>query len=108
MKKLSLILTMFVSTSMAKGTLSFNQSLIGSATNLPKGPTLGLYIIESLDSNVFYQSWTGVRSGQWFSSDHSIMTRVNKRLNLGVGPSFEHSGGTGNTSFKLYGEFNVW
>jgi hypothetical protein len=93
----------------ASGTLGFSQPLVQSNSTQPLAPIVSLYVIEGISNGWYYQSWTGVKGSQWFSTDHSFMryTGLN-RLRLGVGVGYERSKGIDNTALKIYGEFDVW
>ena len=103
-----LVAMLFPTRCRASGTLSLSQSVVNSNQGQSHGPTVSLYVYEFISPNWNYQSWTGVVGGKWFDSEHAIMRRVGNRLNLGIGPAYESSGGLNNTSLKVYGEFHVW
>jgi hypothetical protein len=109
MKKLLQLLTLLSTTTFAGGTLGLSQPMVSSNETLKLHPTLSLYVYEplSVDNGLFYQSWTGIRSGRWFTTEHSVMKNLGS-FNLGVGPAYENSNGRENTTLKIYTEFQLW
>jgi hypothetical protein len=107
MKKLLLLGLLSINVQ-AAGLFSLSQPLTKSNDKAKLSPTVGLYIIEPLNSVLFYQSWTGVRADRWFTSDHSLMIEVDDRVNLGFGPGFDRSNGISNVSLKAFFEVRAW
>ncbi len=52
------------------------------------GPDAGLYVRESLGGRFYYDSWTGGRVNQYFSTNQDVYYKLGKTTDIGIGPSF--------------------
>jgi hypothetical protein len=72
---------------LASGTLTLKKPLFGEN----KRTEVGLYVIEPMTNKLEYQAWTGASLNYWFNTQHYMLYKVNNKLSLGLGPSYQYS-----------------
>jgi hypothetical protein len=88
MNKLSLLIFSLVgSMANASGTLTLKKPVFGQN----KRSEVGLYIQEPISNKLEYQSWSGTGIDQWVNTQHHVMYKLNKKLYLGTGPSYQYT-----------------
>lgn len=85
---MSILLSLLIQQAFAGGSLTTKYPAYSSKKN--PNPEVGLYINEPLTktSKFYYQSWTGGRPEEWFSTSHELMYKAHPRFSVGAGPAY--------------------
>ncbi len=90
----------------AEGKLSLELPFYSSVED--NNPVVGLYVRERLSDKFFYQSWTGGRFDNYFTSWHGAMLDAGSGWGLGLGPQFFKSNSHNEFRGTFYIEKKLW
>lgn len=100
-----LFLLLIPSYSFAGGQLEFRQPVLAESAN--RDTEFGLYINEQIYDKIYYQSWTGGRINNWFSTQQNLMYSFGS-VSVGAGPQVDNF--QGDTKVRVNGvlSWKLW